>query len=472
MQQNLQLQAAGERLIQAREQVNISRAGLFPTISADTGASRQAGPINALPGGGTVYQTNFDLGVSAAWQLDLFGEIRNQTAADRASYLASVANRDALAQSLIVQLMQTRIGLATLSKQKELIEQTIASREKTREIVERRYELGADGVSALDVRLARENLASVQSQLPSIESSIKENTYALDLLLGLMPNAEDQDTDCSFIELAPPPERLNIPPPAGLLDTRPDLRSNELLLTAANRGIDVAVAQLYPSVSIGGGYGFQAEDLGDLISADSIAWNLLANITQPLFEGGRLRANVRLQESRARELAADYAQSILTAVQEVENALQREENARKQLTQLEKTEMEANEAYKLAESRYQRGILNLTELLDIERRLLSQRQQILDAQQAIWNARLALHLALGGAWFDETPSPVQPTPAATTETDETQSETIEEVVEAPVTEVIETTEPTQPPTFAPRQVLPKTFITTRVAFRIKLTYKR
>jgi len=403
--QNIDLKIAAERLLQAQEQINISQSGLYPTISASTSASRVASPnnfdgIGAFQPAGKTYNNNFDLGLDAAWQLDLFGEIRNQTKSSQATYLASVANRDAIVQSIIAQLINVRIAIANINEQITLIDQTIKSRESSLEIINKRYELGLETVSALDVRLARENLASAQSQRPVLESQLKEQIYALNILMGEMPNQTATNAISDFAIL-PPPARLQLPPPVALLDLRPDLRADEYRLAAAKYDVNVAMANLYPSISISGGYGFASNELSNLISAEKMAWNLLANLTQPIFEGGRLRANVRLQESRARELANQYSQNILLAVQEVENALQSEESLRNQLKSLEKTNNEAAAAYDLAKSRYERGLLTITNLFDIERRILTQKQQILTVQQAIWQSRIALHLALGGQWVDQ-----------------------------------------------------------------------
>ncbi|MEM6810844.1 MAG: efflux transporter outer membrane subunit [Pseudomonadota bacterium] len=409
LSQNLQLKAASARLLQAKEQTNIARGALLPNLSSDGSFSRNSIPPNSnnngFSSGQRFYNTSYDLGLSASWQLDFFGQLRNQLASAQASFLASEAAKDALTHSLIVELLNARIATASLYKQKELIERTIRSREKTLEIINRRYELGVSGNSALEVRLARENLSAAKAQLPSILSAIQENTYRLDVLRGQMPNTEDGDERYEDLSLPLPPERLILPPPLALLDTRPDLRNAELVLIAAKRDVKVAMADLYPSIGISGNYGFQAAELGDLISSDSIAWSLLSNITQPLFEGGRIRSNIRLSKARAEELSADYAQNVLTAIEDVENALQREENFRNQYDALQDTLLESEKAYALARTRYEKGLIGLTDLLDIERRVLSLEQQLIDTQLSVWQSRFALHLALGGSWLDEMSTP-------------------------------------------------------------------
>jgi len=402
---NLDLKIAGERILQSQENIKISQSNLFPSLSLGSSVNRQATPANT---GGfnipnqtdTFYNTNYDLGIDAQWQIDLFGEIRNGINARTANYLSVQANRDALIQTLITQMIELRTSLGNLNARQDIIRKTIASRAKTLETINRRYELGVSSVDALQVRLARENLESAKSQLPPLESAIKETKYAIDLLIGEMPD-ETNDYNDVALSLLPPPNKLSLPPPVKMLDSRPDLRVQNYRLLAANNDIDVALAALYPSLSLSGGYGFQSRELGNLIDVETIAWNLLANVTQPLFEGGRIRANIRLQESEARELAVEYTKSILTAVNEVENALQNEENLFKQFDALTKTNDEAKHAYKLSQTRYEKGLIPLTDLLDIERRTLAQDLQILEIQQAIWQARLNLYIATGGDWLDE-----------------------------------------------------------------------
>ena len=200
--------------------------------------------------------------------------------------------------------------------------------------------------------------------------------------------------------LLPPPDRLTVPPPLALLDRRPDLIGAAYRVEAAQANIGVAMADLYPNLSLSGDYGYQASELNNLISPEQIAWSLIGNLTAPLFEGGRLRAAVRLREAEAKELAANYAQQILQAVGDVETALKREDELRNQLSGLDSTLEQSQAAYDLAYRRYTRGLVPFTDLLEIERRLFQTRTQLLQIQQSVWQARLNLMLALGGDWLD------------------------------------------------------------------------
>jgi NodT family efflux transporter outer membrane factor (OMF) lipoprotein len=414
LNQNLELKAAGARSLQAQERLFQTQGGLYPSISLDATAARSATPTGASTSqttttattagfattSDTTYSTSYELGLSAAWQVDLFGQVRNSISAAEAGLKASEAEKNALAQNLIIQLIGQRVRLATLSALIGVTEETIENRRKILQTVERRYELGSEQISALDVRLAKENLERAKADLAPLEADYKEAFYTLEILVGEMPGTSNLQGIDSYT-LLPPPERLKIPPPVALLDRRPDLQSAAYRIEAAKANIGVALADLYPGLSLSGSYGYQATELDNLISPEQIAWNLIGNLTAPLFEGGRLRATIRLREAEAEELAANYAQSILQAVGDVETALKREDELRNQLDALSETLRQAEQAYDLAYQRYTRGLVGFTELLEIERRIFQTRIQLLQVEQSVWQARLNLMLALGGDWLGE-----------------------------------------------------------------------
>lgn len=391
---NLTLQSAQERVLQARENVVIAQGSYYPSLGADLGASRSAVNNPIFPN--TAYSTAYEAGLSTSWQLDLFGKNRRSAWAAKANFEAAKATREALAQSLIADLVRQRVAVATIARRLKLAQEIASNRDDTVQIVERRYRNGVDSTGALDIRLARENYTSAQAQIPSLEADLTDALYGIDLLLGQTPGT----TQLEALDFAPLPiqEKIILAPPVALLDRRPDLRASELRLKAANENIGVAIADLYPNVSFGGSLGFQGESASDLFRADQLVWSLLGTVTNKLFEGGRLKATIRLSESRARELASDYTQDVLEAVRDVESALQREKKINEQVDLLLINVEEARQAENIANDRYSRGITNLLELLETQRRRQNAEQNLLLAQQAAWNARLDLYLALGGDW--------------------------------------------------------------------------
>ncbi len=397
--ENPSLEQAGERVIQAQERLNIERGGFFPTIGADAGATRSFSSINngIGPLSGRNYVTSYTADLSSSWQIDLFGRIRRSVEAADASFRASLFERQALIHSLIAELLTRRITIAINQRRLDLAKQNVKNRKSTYDLVKNRYNLGVSGSSAADVYLAEENFQTVQSDIHEFERLLANEIYSLDVLLGQLPGTTDPTA--SKFPLLPPPLKTPDCLPADLLDRRPDLRASELRLTASTADIGVAVADLYPDLSFGGSIGFSGNELDNLFRADRLAGSLLANVTNRLFEGGRLRANIRLRESFAREQSAVYAENILNAMREVESALKAEKELEREVLSLERSLKALEKAEDISNDRYMRGILSLNDFLDIQQRRYSIEQTLLSAQQQKWNARISLYLALGGDWF-------------------------------------------------------------------------
>lgn len=400
--ENLSLKQASERVIQAAERSDIESAALLPSLQADGGASRRFTPGSSFNSGtvtnNRTYTNSLDVGLSASWEVDLFGRIRRSTESARASFKASIYDREALAHSLIADILQRRVAIATTAELRKLAVQNAQNREQFSDIVERRYELGAQETSAADVFLARENYASVQADIHEFERLLSEEIYSLDVLLGQTPGTTNPLV--SNFPVLPAPMDVAVCVPASLLDRRPDLRASELRVKAANADIGVAIADLYPTLNLGASLGFSDnEATSNLFSAEQLAGSILADIMMPLFNNGALRSNIRVQESEARELAAAYAEDVLEAMREVETALKAETELNKQLENLKTATESLRSAETISEDRYQRGVISLSDFLDIQQRRYATEQTYLRLQQVKWNTRIALYLALGGDWL-------------------------------------------------------------------------
>ncbi len=421
IEENLQLKEAAARMEQAWAQIGIERGERLPGLSASASALRRTQSLESLALSAGIPQvgaeidrrfsvTQLEAGLSTSWQLDLFGRIEKRIAAASERYLASRADAEALVHSLIAELALGRIALATLKRRTEITEETVESRKITLNTVERRYRLGARGISAEDVYLARENLSSAASILPDLRRQRIEQAYALDVLLGRVPGAVDpMDADNSLL---PPPQDIDTGLPAHLLDRRPDLQAAELRVIAEVTDIGVAIANLYPDLTLTGNIGFQSDNFSDLISKTSFLASLAGSILVRIFEGGRLRANIDLQEAQARELAASYAGQVLNAFTEVETALSNSRFLSERIAELEIRRTNIRKADEEAWKNYRRGLRPLIEVLELQRRRYNAEQEYLLAAQAAWNNRIALYLALGGDWLDEKPL-LRPLPVPT-----------------------------------------------------------
>lgn len=409
MNENLQLVQAAERITQAQARQRIARGGFFPTLSGSASGNRSfTGNAGSSFGGGDVfggdrvYTTTYDAGLSSSWEIDLFGKVRRTAEAADAQLLASVYDQHALVHSLVAQLLNLRVEIAANKGLLALAEKNAQNHQDMLEIAERRYEMGSQNTKPQDVLRAKNNLKAAQSDVHQYKRLIADAAYRLDVLLGQVPGTIDPYAS-DFPMIAPP---IDVPIclPADLLDRRPDLRAAELRVKAANADIGVAIADLYPSLSLGGSIGFNSDSTGSLFNAEQLAGSILASLTSRIFEGGALRANIDLQKSEARELAAGYADNVLNAMREVETNLKAERELSNELNNAQESVNALRTAENIVESRYMRGIEALRDLLEAQQELYAAEQNLLHIQQAQWNARTALYLALGGDWFGKTPA--------------------------------------------------------------------
>ena len=399
--QNLSLQEATERVIQARERLNIQQGGNLPSVTAAADA-RRAFTTNGAPD--RIYSNSYAADLNVSWTVDLFGRRHRGIEATEASFLSAAAEQEALAHTLIAELLNRRVAIAVNARLLDLATQNVTNRETLHAIVKRRYDLGTRGTDLSDVYLAEENFTTVQADVPQYQRLLAEDLYRLDLLLGRTPGSTT--LDAATFPLITPPAAPPVGLPVALLDRRPDLRASELRARAATANVGVALADLYPQLTLGGAIGVAGPSTSNLFSTDQLVGSLLGSITQRLFAGGALQANLRLQEAAARELAARYANDVLDALREVETALKADQELALQLAAQERSLNALRSAETLAETRYRNGILTLQSFLDIQQRRYRAEQSWLRTQQSRWSARISLTLALGGNWTE--------LPAATT----------------------------------------------------------
>lgn len=402
--QNLDLRATAERVIQAREQVRITGGDLWPNARFNGGGSRGFSP-SPLQNNSRLYNTEANAGLSLSWQVDLFGKVRQAVASANYSALASGENYRALQHSLIAELVKRRADIALLQQELKVQEDIVSSRTRTLDTLSRRYQLGVRGVSVVDVYSAEENVASARAQRSTLEQKLHNTLLSIDALLNQTPGSASE-TLSTFKRRAPsrsfPALSSTIAPipglPAALLDQRPDIRGSELLSMASNANISVAIANLLPDLTLSANRGFVNDQFGGLLDNSNAVGSIVGLINSRLFEGGRLKAGVRLRESQARESALRYAETVLNALVEVESALVNERLLWDQVNHLERSVSFSRRAEIHAQERYQRGITSLLQLLDVQRRRQSAEQNLLATRRAAWRARVDLHLALGGDW--------------------------------------------------------------------------
>lgn len=393
---NTDLRAAAARVVEARTRVKSARGARWPQASAGAGASRTKNSF-VLPeiGRVAVYSTTYTASLDVSYQVDLFGRLARSEEAAWADLLAEEAARETVLHSVIAEVVRARARLSTDGRAVAIARQTRDSWADTLETTERRYRSGL--TAALDLRLARENLASAEAALVTAEQRLAQTRLALDVLLGRRPGTGEVPDDL----LAPLPDLAPVPLglPADLLDRRPDLRQAEMRLAAATSRVGVALGNLFPSLTLTGSAGSNSDTIGDLLSSETLVYNAVANLLAPVFTAGQRRAEVDAAEARAEQAAATYAGAVLGALREVEDALVRDAAVVERLEHLETRLDEARAAHEIARDRYARGVLPLLQVLETERRLRLAEDALTNAQAEAWNTRVDLYLALGGDWL-------------------------------------------------------------------------
>jgi multidrug efflux system outer membrane protein len=395
LENNLDLHAAAARVLEA--EANLRRAGgaRLPQVGYGANASTQQMSF-VLPNIGRqqIESTTYSYNLNIAWQADLFGRLKRTQQSAWAGLLAEEAAREAVVHSVVAAVVRARVLVATAAWALDITEQITASWESTTRTVERRYRAGIAG--AVELHLARENLASARASQATIAGQLEQARLALDVLVGRRPGSAEMlpNTMPQLPALDPVPLGL----PAALLDRRPDLRQAEMQLASATYGVGAAIANLYPDLSLTGSVGSSADALNGLTISDGLVYNAVANLVGPLFTGGQRRADVDAAKARADQATAMYAGAVLNALREVEDALVMGDYTVESFNLTTDRVAEARAADRLAKQRYQRGVETLLTVLETERRLRLAEQAIITNTANVWNARIDLFLALGGDW--------------------------------------------------------------------------
>jgi NodT family efflux transporter outer membrane factor (OMF) lipoprotein len=382
---NLDLAQAAARLVQARESLVQARAGLVPTVGASAGAGRDFGPGDD--------RSSFNVGADVSWEIDLFGRIRRGIEAAGADAQAVYYDREALRVAIAAEVATNYIQARLAQERLAIARDTLAIADDNLQIARWRVEAGL--VSSLDSEQARAARAQTAASIPNIENAFTSATYRLAVLTGRAPGALTAElTAPKPIPRGPADVALGIP--ADTLRQRPDVRSAERSLAAQTARIGVAQAQLYPALRLSGNIGTSALSLGGLFEA--ITGGIFSSLSQTLFDGGRLRSQVRSQQAATEGALAAYRQSVLTSLEEVENALLALRSARERQAQFAIALEAATNTAILARIQYRSGLTDFRQLLESERSLLSARDGLVASRGDEALALVQLYRALGGGW--------------------------------------------------------------------------
>ena len=435
--ENLDVRTATFRLAESRSQLDVTSADQFPQVNGNasytrekasnkgvftafgssqgTAAASGSGQGSSANGSGSGLGTGglaassagfppFDIwqyGFDASWELDIWGRVRREIEAGRATVEASADARRAALLSALAEVARDYVQLRGTQETLRITNENLQSARQSLRLTQER---AAGGLTTdLDVANQRSQVATNQSQIPQLEQQQQQTINALSLLLGKPPGALESEL------LAPKPIPM-VPPvvpiglPSELARRRPDIRQAEEQLHSATADIGVAVADFYPRVTLSGSLGIQATQLNGLSTWDARQYALGPSITLPIFEGGQLRATLELRKQQQQEAAINYQKTVLQAWHDVDNALVAYDSEQRRRDQLAEAVRASQQALGLARQRYAQGVADFLDVLTAERTLLAAQQQLADSTTTISTNLVALYKALGGGWETDMPT--------------------------------------------------------------------
>ncbi len=426
---NFDLVEAVARVRQARAQARIVRAALFPSVLASGSVAEQNTPANA--GFGAQFQalglgrgqgdsasvvpsldrlalTTVSVSADISYELDFWGRAGNEARSAGSEYLASESDFHAARIGVLAETITTYFEIVALRRRVVLVRETVDVLVEREALAQTRYDRGL--APSLELYQVRGDLRNTQAALPRIETGLADAEGRLAVLLGgYRRNVEAILSDSLAPVLPADPVPTGIP--ADLLLQRPDVRAAGQRLEAARYGIGARRAELFPSLSFSGSIGLQSSQVDGLFNVDQWFRNLVANLTGPVFQGGRLRNNVALALARFDQAAAAYGRTVVTAVHEVEAALAGLDSEGRRHAFLAAQQEEARASADLQARRYTLGVGGYSDYLDALRTLLNVESALADATRDVALARLAVHRALGGDWITPKGSPMEARPS-------------------------------------------------------------
>ena len=400
---NLSLQIAGVRILEARARLNKSIGNLFPQqqgVSAQLNYRRlNDGLVSQIPGVNQNYLADQTL-FAASWEIDFWGKYRRGIESDRAAFLGSLASYDDAMVTLIADVASTYVNIRTLEERLQVATRNLATQKESLRIATARFHAGETG--ELDVQQAATQFAQTEAQIPLLNEGLSQNQNGLAVLLGERPDQiSGQLAGPARIPVTPTNVVTGIP--KDLLRRRPDVRAAGLQAASYSALIGVAKANLYPAFSLSGEFGFSANNefnnsLSDLFNWQSRALNAGAGLVMPVFNYGRIINQVRVQDAQFQQAVLKYQNTVLAAQQEVENGLASFANEQGALTALNRAAGSAIRATDLAMIQYKGGQTDYTTVLNAEQSQLSVENNVASTKGNVALGLIAVYRALGGGW--------------------------------------------------------------------------
>lgn len=383
---NLNLQVTAGNMDKAWLLAEKSGAALKPTANLSLGRS-QSGSANGGSSSGSV-----NVGLTASWELDVWGRMRAGISAAQANAQAAEADYIFAQHSLSANIAKTYLKVIEAKLQAGITRNNVQILKKTMRITQVKYDNGLS--SGQDVALNRANLASAEEKLITLQGSERDAVRGLEVLLGRYPNAST--------ELPSVLPNLPSAPPAGvpseILERRPDIVAAERKVASAFDATDQAKAARLPSFSLTSSLNGSSASLKDVLNPANLVWQLAANIAAPLFDGGKRKIDMKIANIEQKQAISNYAQTALTAFSEVENNLDQGNVLARREVALTEVLKQSNKAYRIASLRYKEGEIDLLDTLSIQQQAIGAESNLLSIKRAQLEQRINLYLSLGGSW--------------------------------------------------------------------------
>lgn len=402
LDQNLDLQQARARVLQARAALKNANAALLPSgqISGQAGETYQSleTPIGRVANAFPQFERSteiYELDATASWEIDLFGGRDAARDAARADWQASEAGAVAARLSIAAQTADTYILIRSLQARLEVAKAQSLTQQRLVDLIALQYRKGI--AAELQLRQAEGAAAQVRASIPQIQNDLDVAMNALDVLIGAQPGSSQADLSVPAA-IPSPPQVSTAGGPATLLQRRPDIIAAERTLAASNARIGVAISEYYPKFSLSGLLGTATTAAGGLFSGNSIQANGIFGLRWRLFDFGRVDAEIKAARGRNAEALAAYRLAVLKASEDVENAFSTLVQQEARATTLAQGEVALTRARNTSDLAYKGGVVSLIEVLDADRRLLETRDSAIQARAAASRGAVASFRALGGGW--------------------------------------------------------------------------
>ena len=395
MEQNPSVLMAINRIDQAKAQWRISQSDFYPSLTFNGGWTRQQTSGNLGTGSPQAWTGYYSASVQMSWQLDVFGVIREKAKAQKELYAASKEEYNATMVSLCAEVASAYFNLREVQQELDVLRRNAVSQEAVVKITESRYKTGL--VSKLDVAQAKSVYYSTLASIPTTEANVIQYLNTLAVLLGLYP----QDVTDALSDTKPLPdymEPVGVGVPGELLLRRPDVRGAERQVNAQAALLGASKRDWLPEFFLNGSFGYASDDMKDMGKKGSMTWSIAPSMTWNLFNGGRNLQEERLQRAQLDESINQFNQTVLTAMQEVDNAMSAYMNSIKQIVACKEMVYQGKEAFDLSLDLYKQGLTPFQNVLDAQRSMLTYENTLVKAKGYSLVCLVQMYQALGGGW--------------------------------------------------------------------------